>query len=293
MIDPTHDILQQERARVVRLSYAMTGTLSDAEEIAQEAFTRAIERGPGAREAVGAWMTRVTTNLSIDRLRARKSREYIGPWLPEPIMTGPSSPEETLLTREAFSYAFMIALETLSPTQRGVLILRDVFELSTRECADALELSEANVKTTLHRARQALSTNDTAPSPITTNKEAARDATMALLQALAQGDLDAAKEMLHEDIVMLNDGNGQYAAARKPVVGIEKVLRFFLARSSAPGALEGTSIVELNGGIALITEYTPSNPKHPPRAVTLFAYDGDKITGVYGLVAPDKLAHIF
>jgi RNA polymerase sigma-70 factor (ECF subfamily) len=294
MIDPTPEILRQERERVVRLSYAITGTRSDAEEVAQEAFARAIERGPGAENAVGAWMTRVTTNLSIDRLRERKRRPYVGPWLPEPILTGTSSPEETLLTREAFGYAFLLALEALSPSQRGVLILRDVFDLSTRECADALDMSEANVKTTLHRARQVLSVADDSPARFAPDSEAIQGATMALLQALAAGDLDAAREMLHEDIVMINDGNGQYAAARKPVVGIEKVLRFLLARGGVPGAMEGTSLVELNGAIALLTQYAPANVKHPPRAVTLFSVSEDgKILGVHALVAPEKIDALF
>jgi len=294
MIDPSPDILKQERERVVRLSYAITGTRSDAEEVAQEAFVRAIERGPGAVQAVGAWMTRVTTNLSIDRLRTRQRRPYTGPWLPEPILTGTSSPEETLLTREAFGYAFLIALEALSPSQRGVLILRDVFDLSTRECADALDMSEANVKTTLHRARACLALDEKATARTAPNRDSIQGATMALLRALAQGDLDAAREVLHEEIVMINDGNGQYAAARKPVAGIEKVLRFLLARGGAPGAMEGTSLVELNGAIALMTEYTPTNPKHPPRAVTLFSVSDDgKIIGVHALVAPEKIDALF
>src|SRR5688500_17109335 len=161
---------QAHRQFLWGLCYRMTGSAADADDLVQETFVRAIERPPAdIRGGWRPWLSRVAANLSIDALRRRKRREYIGPWLPAPIDTGDEasppaheiaaadmSTEHRYDLIESVSVAFLLALEHLTPRQRAVLILRDVFDYTVQETARALDLTQANVKVTHHRARQAM-----------------------------------------------------------------------------------------------------------------------------------------
>src|SRR5690242_19315982 len=172
---PFEQLFVEHRRFLWGVSYRMTGSAADADDIVQDTLVRAIERPPQRTdEPVRPWLVKVALNLSRDVLRRRKRREYVGPWLPSPIDTSdesaPPSHEpsvdgrETLEARydllESVSIAFLVALEQLTPRQRAVLLLRDVFDYSVKETADALDLSEANVKTTHHRARNVMATYD-------------------------------------------------------------------------------------------------------------------------------------
>src|SRR5262245_27041878 len=154
--------------------YRMTGSAADAEDIVQDTFVRALEKPPADMEApLRPWLVKVALNLSRDQLRRRRRREYFGPWLPSPVMTEENSPLDFNhpatqeispvahydLT-ESVTLAFLLALEALTPAQRAVLLLRDVFDYSTDETAAALEMTESNVKVTLHRARRIMDAYD-------------------------------------------------------------------------------------------------------------------------------------
>lgn len=282
--------LARERERLFRLAYAMTGSRAQAEDLSQETLTRAVERGPGVEEAMGAWHTRVVVNLARDELRARKRRAYKGSWLPEPLPT--PSPEDLLLHRTALHYALLCALETLSPTQRAVWLLREVCACSTRECAQALSITSAHVKTSLHRARAALkSLPDACPQP---QAQAQLELLAKISAALTQGDVEALGELLREDVVMHTDSGGRYAAALRPVHGVEKLWRFLAARALTPRAMAGTQWIMAHGACVTRLDYAPTNPRHPPRALTLFGFDeAQRVAAVYVLVNPDKLASFF
>src|SRR5215510_10237455 len=156
------------------ICYRMTGSAADAEDIVQETFVRALEKPPADMEApLRPWLVKVAVNLSRDQLRRRRRREYFGPWLPAPVITEGESPlefdqaptQETSPVAhydllESVTLAFLLALEALTPAQRAVLLLRDAFDYSTSETAKALDMTESNVKVTLHRARQIMAAYD-------------------------------------------------------------------------------------------------------------------------------------
>src|SRR5262249_2204314 len=160
------------------LCYRMTGSAADADDLVQETFARVITTPPSEPAGIRPWLARVAMNLAKDRLRARKRAVYMGPWLPSPLDTGRDfaddawpNAESRYGLLESVSYAFLLACEALTPRQRAVLLLRDVLEYSVEETAEALELSEANVKTTHHRARAAMKAYDAERAPPTKAKQ--------------------------------------------------------------------------------------------------------------------------
>ena len=222
------------------LAYRMTGSAADAEDIVQDTFVRALEHPPArADEPLRPWLVKVALNRARDVLRARRRRRYVGPWLPSPVPTDderfamrtrdrpdpsvdatPASSEpsaeggQSLEGRydlvESVTLAFLLALEVLTPTQRAVLLLRDVFDYNVKETAAALELSEANVKTTHHRARAAMAAyNRTRRQPIGSLQQATRDALLRFLTCLEQHDVAGVEALLADDVKTTTDGGGR------------------------------------------------------------------------------------
>ncbi len=283
----------------------MTGNAADADDLVQETFARALEnppsdyRGDRARD-LKPWLMRVALNLSRDHLRARKRREYVGPWLPSPIETegwldttrAAMHPEARYSELESVSMAFLIALEALTPSQRSVLLLRDVLGSSVEETAEVLELSASNVKTTHHRARAALESYDQARLPLDSELQTkTRNALNNLLFHLLTGNADAISALLSEDVRALNDGNGEYFAARSPIVGRDKVVLFHLnTRRAQPPIF---AVREINGLPAFVCEFPNVEPRIAPRAVFTIELDAHgKIRKLDTVVATGKLTHV-
>lgn len=287
--------LEPHRRYLRAICYRMTGSAADADDLVQQTFTRAIEAPPHGE--VRPWLARVAVNLSCDLLRARKVRGYEGPWLPSPVETEEvmvghepaSSTRYDLL--ESVSFAFLLALEALTPSQRAVLILRDVFDYSVRETADALDLSEANVKTTHHRARAAMEGYDGRHKP---PADRARAALQSFLGALAAGDVAAVEAMLRNDVRALNDGGGEFSAAIVPLLGRARVLKFMLKVAELRGPVKRAELRELNGAPALVAEYESRHPREAPHIVMLCDLDADGlITEIYTVLATNKLSALF
>ncbi|MCG8589394.1 MAG: sigma-70 family RNA polymerase sigma factor [Proteobacteria bacterium] len=303
--DELDHAFEQHRGLLWGLAYRMTGSAADADDLVQETFARALAKPPRDRNRPWRpWLVRVQMNLARDWLRRRRRRGYVGPWLPEPIdleqipepSFEPRSTEHRYELLESVSYAFLVALEALTPSQRAVLLLRDVLEYSGAEAAEALDMSEVNVRTTLGRARRRMADYDAhrcVPS------DALRAETEALLirfaTALTAGDVDAVETLLADDVVALNDGGGVFAAARVPVRGRNKVARFHrgLLRAGAPSPRLAVRV--LNGLPAVVGEYEP-DPERPHLAthfVQLFVPDGaGKLRGLHTVVAPVKLGRV-
>jgi RNA polymerase sigma-70 factor, ECF subfamily len=168
------DAFREQERFLWGLAYRMTGIAADADDVVQETFARAIEHPPPrVDEPLRPWLTRVALNVARDALRRRKRRAYVGPWLPSPVETADldelpeSAPGADVRydLRESASYAFLVALEALTPQQRAVLLLRDVLDYSVHETAEALSLTEGNVKTTHHRARRVMEGYDAERRP--------------------------------------------------------------------------------------------------------------------------------
>ena len=275
------------------LCYRMTGSAADADEIVQDTYARVLERPPADLErSLWPWVRRIAMNLSRDRLRRRKSADYIGEWLPQPIQTDdePMLPDARYSMMESVTMAFLVALEALSPKQRAVLILRDVFDLTTAETADALELSVANAKVLLHRARQAMDAYDGFP-PDTQAKLDAQQALMRFVTAVGQGDAKAMAAVLHEDIVMKSDGAGEFHAARKPVVGVQRVTTFY--RKTRPTVPISARVLELNGWPAVLIEQHGAKPGVPPRSALVVQTSEGRIHRLYAVSASAKIDALF
>lgn len=294
-----------------RLCYRMTGSAADADDLVQETFARALERPPADTEReLRPWLVRVAVNLSRDHLRARKRRGYAGPYLASPIDTTdwPSDeskqPDVRYGELESVSFAFLHALEALTPKQRAVVILCDVIGYSVREAGDVLGMSDANVKTTHHRARGALAAYDAERVPLTRELQ---QRTLAKLQRLLwylnTRNVPALEGLLAADVVALNDSDGEFFAARSPVRGPAKVALFHL-KTQRHGRVRG-AIRMLNGLPALVAAYDPHGlrlltSRRPapdgrvaPRVVFAvhLAADG-RIAKLYASVASAKLQHV-
>src|SRR5216683_1935018 len=273
--------LETDRRLLWSLCYRMTGNAADADDLVQETFVRAIENPPRrADEPLRPWLVRVAINLSRDLLRRRRRQGYVGPWLPSPVPTDEESPasyeppapgEDSPVARyellESVSFAFLLALEALTPSQRAVLLLRDVFDYSVRDTADALGMSEPNVKTTHHRARRTMAAYDHRRCIPTRARHAhTREALERFLIALSGRDSAAMEALLSSDVRHLSDG-GEYAAAHRPVIGRDRVMRllFGLNRHIGPGAAARVHV--LNGLPALLIDSPARHPRVAPRGV--------------------------
>jgi RNA polymerase sigma-70 factor (ECF subfamily) len=291
--------LEQSRSRLFALCYRMTGVAADAEDLVQETFAQALAQPPAdLSRDLQPWLVRVATNRCRDHLRRRRARGYVGPWLPSPVESdsledGAASASARYSERESLSFGFLLALEALTPTQRAVLVLRDALDYSVRETAEALDLSEANVKTTLHRARSALSEYDR--SRLTWDETRTREVQGALTRFILHvslGDATGLARLFSEHVTALNDGGGEFFAAQRPVVGAERVARFFtkigrhgrIARAR-PGLFNG-----LPGLFIEVDAEKPGAARRQFHAVELAA-DG-RIDRIYTVLASHKLAHL-
>jgi RNA polymerase sigma-70 factor (ECF subfamily) len=287
-----------------QLCYRMTGVAADADDLVQETFLRAMERPPPDRSSsLRPWLIRVAMNLARDHLRRRRRRGWIGPWLPSPIETPedeaspayePASTEGRYDLLESCTFAFLLALEALTPQQRAVLLLRDVFDYSVAETAAALDLGEANVKTTHHRARRAMARYDAARRrPTRALQEATRQAIARLMDALARGGARAIEAALAPDVVSLSDGGGEFHAARKPVVGRQRVAHLY-RRLSELGAFRARLTVRmLNGLPGLVIDFGRVKPGYPPRGAIRFDLDENgRVRCVHSVLSTRKLTAV-
>jgi RNA polymerase sigma-70 factor, ECF subfamily len=302
------------------LTYRMTGSAADAEDIVQDTFVRALEHPPSRADGpLRPWLVKVALNRARDVLRARRRRRYVGPWLPSPVPTddepsvkgtndrldpnvdaAPASYEpldkrgQSLEGRydlvESVSLAFLLALEALTPTQRAVLLLRDVFDYTVKETAEALDLSESNVKTTLHRARTAMAAyNQRRRQPIGSLQQTTRTALVRFLTCLEQHDVVGVEALLAEDVKTTTDGGGEFRAALQTIVGRDKVSRLYLA--IAPGG-EGVHVElrTINGLPAALVRLDTA-PENVARRfiIQVELNTEDRIAHIYVVLSSSKL----
>jgi RNA polymerase sigma-70 factor (ECF subfamily) len=290
-----------ERRRMLwGLCYRLTGVAADADELVQETFVRAIERPPSAVDADWhRWLVRVATNLSLDRLRARRRRPYVGSWLPSPLETaepegvgdeGVAAGYERL---ESLSYAFLLALEALTPRARAVLILCDVLDYAAAEVAALLETSEANVRVLHHRARRRLAAARPEPRALRDVAAPMRQALQAFVDCLLRQDAGGIEALLTESVRTITDGGGEYTALHAPLAGIERVGRFHLETARRRGPISRLEIRGVNGLPALFIETAALRPRMAPRVILRCEIDGDgRIRELHSILATRKLTAV-
>lgn len=296
------------------LSYRMTGSAADADDVCQETFIRLLQKPPAnTDEPLRPWLAQVALNLSRDLLRRRRRQAYTGQWLPAPFETAnndedfpkaldyentpddapnPSARYEML---ESVSFAFLLALEVLTPTQRAVLLLRDVFDFSVAETAAALQITVQNVKTTHHRARRAM--REYEEKRFIPRKSLVAKTGLAvskLVEFLTARDTESAARLLAANVVTYSDGGGEFFAARVPVVGRAKVALFLANLLKATAGFEARQkIVEMNGLFAVTTERKNAPKGLAPKVVALFQLDDEGlIERIYFVMASRKLTAV-
>jgi RNA polymerase sigma factor (sigma-70 family) len=249
----------RHRRLLFTVAYQMLGSVADAEDVVQDAWLRwsATDRADVADPR--AYLVRITSRLALDRLDSARSRResYVGPWLPEPLFTGaasvagappPPDPDDAAVLGEQVSLALLVVLETLSPAERAVFVLREAFGLPAAEVAVILGRSEAAVRQTARehvRARQPRFDAD---------RSAQRLVTERFLAACAGGDVDALLAALAPDVVLVTDGGGRAKAALRPIVGAEKVARFLLATTAQGLSIPGlhVEVIDVNGAPGVV-----------------------------------------
>jgi RNA polymerase sigma-70 factor (ECF subfamily) len=215
------------RPRLLGIAYGLLGELTEAEDVVQDAWLRWNRADRDAIRNAESFLVTVTTRLALDRLRSARARRevYVGPWLPEPLVTDPETPETKAIEAERLNLALLGALERLNPVERAVLVLRDAFDLEYAEIADVLEKTPANVRQIAKRARE--HAGDPSRSRVVSEEERERLATAFLTAAIA-GDVEEIRDLLAADAIMYSDGGGVVTAARKPIYGADKISRFMV-----------------------------------------------------------------
>jgi RNA polymerase sigma-70 factor, ECF subfamily len=282
------EIFNEHRRLLFSLAYRMLGSVADAEDIVQEAYVRWQEARTDEVKAPKAYLSAIVTNLSINHLQSaqRTREEYIGPWLPEPLVTDENQdPMRAMTMADSLSMAFMILLESLTPVERAVFLLREVFDYEYEEIARIVGKSEANCRQMVSRAR--LHIRERRPR-FDVSREARERLTGQFVQACASGNLEGLMSLLTEDVTLMSDGGGRVTAARKPISGADHVARFLTGLVKKVGARRLTvRPTEVNGQPGFIT-YLNGRLQN----VLALDIDDNRIRAIYIVVNPDKLRKI-
>jgi RNA polymerase sigma-70 factor (ECF subfamily) len=286
------NVFQTDRARLFSIAYRMLGSAADAEDVLQDGWLRFQGTDAAAIRSPQAFATTIVTRLCLDRLKsARATREsYVGPWLPEPVLTSDAEGPDAMLQRsESVTLAFLVLLEKLSPEERAVLLLKDVFEYDHREIAEILGTTSDNSRQLLHRAKARLAEGR---PRLTGTAESRRAVAERFAQAFASGDGAALTTLLAADVGLWSDGGGKAVAARRPLIGRDEVLNFLLglertARASGVSRDAALWIEEVNAEPALILRVGGRL-----ESIFVISIADTAVTGIRVVRNPDKLERI-
>ena len=264
------------------VAYEILGSAADAEDVLQETWLRWSEVDLSTIEQPRAYLVRITTRLALNRLRtlSRRKETYVGSWLPEPVLTTPDVAEDVELA-ESVSMALMLVLETLSATERVVFVLHEVFGVPLTEIAQALQKSPAAVRQTARRARAHVQARR--PRQVS-SPDQARAVVERFNEALLTGDLDSLVDVLAPDVVYVADGGGVRMAARKPVVGAQKVHRLLVGAVRIAGGDFSTVVAMVNGNPGLLVHLRGTFD-----GAIAVSVSGGLISGLYYVRNPQKL----
>ena len=282
--DPATEAFLAHRSLLFTVAYEMLGSAADAEDVLQETWLRWVGVDLDTVQNQRAYLVRITTRQALTRLRTlgRRKESYVGPWLPEPLLTAPDVADDVELA-DSVSLAMMLVLETLTPTERAVFVLREVFDVDYDEIAEAVGKSPAAVRQIAHRARGHVAARRPR-GPV--SQDQSRDALEAFRRAVETGDLQGLLDRLAPDVVFLGDGGGVKQAVLRPVVGADKVARV-LGAGLRRMAAEWLRPAHVNGYPALVLRLDGEID-----TVVAVRIDDGLITGLYAVRNPAKLSHM-
>ncbi|HTP18423.1 MAG TPA: RNA polymerase sigma-70 factor [Solirubrobacteraceae bacterium] len=288
----SEDLLDELRPTSFAIAYRMLGSVAEAEDIVQEALLRvhrAIEDGERI-DSPRAFVATITTRLAIDELRSARARRerYVGEWLPEPVLTDSlDDPAQHAEIADSLSMAMLVLLETLSPEQRAVLLLRDVFDYGYGEIAEIVGKNEDNVRQLATRARARV---EAGRPRFQTSREQRDELAKRFFAAVTDGDLAGLEALLAHDVVLTGDGGGKVPALGRPLAGRSRVANTLLTWVKLGARIAGASLreVEVNGmpGALLL------DGDGLLLGVWELEIGGGEIHGINSVVNPDKLAHL-
>lgn len=279
------DVFTEYRPLLFTVAYEILGSAADAEDVLQDSYLRWSEVDPSSVDNPRGYLAQIVTRQSLNQLRSaqRRREEYVGSWLPEPIRTGADASEDTLLA-ESVSMAMMLVLETLSPDERAVFVLREVFGFSHREVAESIGRSEAAVRQTAHRARAHVQARRRRFEP---SSAAAHEIAARFLSASVTGDIQALMDLMSPDVVEISDGGGKVNAARRPVVGRERVAQFMTGLARI-GPADLRFEVGVFNSLPSVLIYSGEHLD----TVAMFEVTDALVSAVYLVRNPDKLATV-
>ncbi|TCO30087.1 RNA polymerase sigma-70 factor (ECF subfamily) [Kribbella steppae] len=284
-MDSATEAFVAHRNLLFTVAYELLGSAADAEDVLQETWLRWVDVEHDEVRNQRAYLVKITTRQALTRLRTlgRRKESYVGPWLPEPLLTAPDVAEDVELA-DSVSMAMLLVLETLTPTERAVFVLREVFALEYDEIAEAVDKTQAAVRQIAHRARSHVAARR--PRGVVSASES-RGALEAFQHAIETGDLQSLLDLLAPDVVLLGDGGGVRQAVPHPVVGAEKVAR--LLSLGLPNLTGDVSVepVQINGSPALIVRINGEIDD-----VVAMRIDNGLVTGLYIVRNPEKLSRV-
>ncbi|GAA1672973.1 RNA polymerase sigma-70 factor [Glycomyces endophyticus] len=276
------DVFEDRRGLLQAVAYRVLGTVTDAEDVVQEAWIRWHRVDAATVEDPTAYLVTVTTRLAIDRLRSAQAARvsYVGPWLPEPVPTG-GDPADGLALADTVSSAMLLVLESLSPLERAVFVLREAFGYSHGEIARVIDRSEESVRQTAKRAREHV---DAKRRRYDTDPVTRKRATVSFMDACAGGDLAALMGVLAPDVALVCDGGGLAPAPRRTVVGIDHVARSLITFAGRMPGDPRIEFAEVNGGPAIVVR----SGRTAVAAIMLHLVDG-AVEEIHLVSNPEKL----
>jgi RNA polymerase sigma-70 factor, ECF subfamily len=283
--EPATEAFVAHRDLLFTVAYEMLGSAADAEDVLQETWLRWVKADLEQVRDQRAYLVRITTRQALNRLRTMKRRKeaYVGPWLPEPLLTTPDAAEDVELA-ERVSMAMMLVLETLSPTERAVFVLREAFDVGYEEIADTVGKSPAAVRQIAHRARRHVDARR--PRRLVSPRES-RAALESFRRALETGDLRGLLDVLAPTVVLVSDGGGVKQAALRPITGADRVARFIAGGTGKLlGRLTGEPTV-INGNPALVLRLDGELD-----GIMAVHVEGARVIGLYHVCNPEKLTRI-
>lgn len=281
------EIFERNRPRLTGVAYGMLGSVMEAEDVLQEAYLRWQGIDLADIDSPEAYLTTITTRLAMDRLKSAQVRRetYVGPWLPEPLVSAfAEDPADVVTEAESLSMTLLMALEGLTPIERAVLLLREVFDLDYTEIADIVDKSPANSRQIAKRAREKAATGR---RPTPNDLEVESRIISRYLEEISKGDVEGVASVFAEDVVLWSDGGGKARAARHALYGAQRVARHLVG--VRPQTPEGTEIrlTRVNGQPAILGVLDG-------RVIGSISFEIDEgqVIAVHAVLNPDKLDHL-